>query len=328
MRQTGNAMTGARLDETATGVFAIAATPFSDGGDIDFDSTERMVEFYIGCGVAGLTILGVMGEAPKLAPEESTAFARRVIERVAGRIPVIVGVTAPGLGVMASLAGSVMESGAAGVMVAPISGLRTDEQIEGYFRAVCGTLGDTPVVLQDYPPSSGVYLSVALLNRLFADLASLKVLKHEDWPGLRKLSRFRAAETAGERRRVSVLVGNGGLYLPQELQRGADGAMTGFAFPEMLVQVCDLYRAGDESAAEDLFDAYLPLVRYEQQAGIGLAIRKETLRRRGVLASAATRAPGPTLDSDDHNELGRLLARLDRRLEAIGVGDHRLVVGS
>lgn len=320
MRQTGNAMTGARLDETATGVFAIAATPFSDGGDIDFDSTERMVEFYIGCGVAGLTILGVMGEAPKLAPEESIAFARLVIERVAGRIPVIVGVTAPGLGVMASLAGSVMESGAAGVMVAPISGLRTDEQIEGYFRAVCGTLGDTPVVLQDYPPSSGVYLSVALLNRLFADLASLKVLKHEDWPGLRKLSRFRAAETAGERRRVSVLVGNGGLYLPQELQRGADGAMTGFAFPEMLVQVCDLYRAGDESTAEDLFDAYLPLVRYEQQAGIGLAIRKETLRRRGVLASAATRAPGPTLDSDDHNELGRLLARLDRRLEAIGVG--------
>ena len=140
-------MTGARLDETATGVFAIAATPFSDGGDIDFDSTERMVEFYIGCGVAGLTILGVMGEAPKLAPEESIAFARRVIERVAVRIPVIVGVTAPGLGVMASLAGSVTESGAAGVMVAPISGLRTDEQIEGYFRAVCGTLGDTPVVL-------------------------------------------------------------------------------------------------------------------------------------------------------------------------------------
>ena len=321
-------MTGARLDETASGVFAIAATPFSDGGDIDYDSTERMVEFYIGCGVAGLTILGVMGEAPKLATDEATAFAGRVIARVAGRIPVIVGVTAPGMDAMAALSNSVMDAGAAGVMVAPIPGLRTDEQVEGYFRAVCEYLGDTPVVLQDYPPSSGVYISVALLNRLFADLASLKVLKHEDWPGLRKLSRFRAAEAAGERRRVSVLVGNGGLYLPQELQRGADGAMTGFAFPEMLVQVCDLHRAGDEDAAEDLFDAYLPLVRYEQQAGIGLAIRKETLRRRGVLASAATRAPGPALDADDHDELGRLLARLDRRLAEIGAREHRLAAGS
>ncbi len=311
-------MTGARLDETASGVFAIAATPFSDGGDIDYDSTERMVEFYIGCGVAGLTILGVMGEAPKLAPDEAIAFAGRVIARVAGRIPVIVGVTAPGMGVMAALSNSVMDAGAAGVMVAPIPGLRTDEQTEGYFRAVCETLGDTPVVLQDYPPSSGVYISVALLNRLFADLASLKVLKHEDWPGLRKLSRFRAAEVAEMRRRVSVLVGNGGLYLPQELQRGADGAMTGFAFPEMLVQVCDLHRAGDEDAAEDLFDAYLPLVRYEQQAGIGLAIRKEILRRRGVLATAATRPPGPKLDDLDHKELDLLLARLDRRLSEIG----------
>ncbi len=321
-------MAGGRLDETASGVYAIAATPFGDGGEIDFGSTDRMVEFYIGCGVSGLTILGVMGEAPKLAPEESVCFARRVIERVAGRIPVIVGVTAPGLDVMASLTESVMDDGAAGVMVAPISGLRTDARIEGYFRAVCETLGDTPVVLQDYPPSSGVYFSVALLNRLFAELPALKVLKHEDWPGLRKLSRFRAAEAAGERRRVAVLVGNGGLYLPLELQRGADGAMTGFAFPEMLVRVCELHAAGDSDGAEDIFDTYLPLVRYEQQAGIGLAIRKEILRRRGVLATAVTRAPGPSLDADDHKELDGLLARLDRRLAATGNSELRFTTTS
>ena len=195
---------------------------------------------------------------------------------------------------------------------------RTDEQIEAYFGTVCRALGDTPVVLQDYPPSSGVYFSASLLNRLFAELETLVVLKAEDCPGLRKISQFRAAEARGERRRVCVLVGNGGLYLPLELGRGADGAMTGFAFPEMLVGVCERIFAGDEEGAEDLYDAYLPLVRYEQQPGFGLAVRKEVLRRRGVLASAATRAPGPRMDADDHRDLDRLLARLGRRLAEFG----------
>jgi 4-hydroxy-tetrahydrodipicolinate synthase len=307
-------MAAGRLDETAKGVFAIVATPFTDDGALDDASTDRMADFYLECGVAGLTILGVMGEAPKLSPEESVAFCRRVVNRIDGRLPVVVGVSAPGLNAIETFTARVMDIGAAGIMVAPVSGLRTDEQIEGYFHMVCGALGDAPIVLQDYPPSSGVYMSAPLLNRLFKDLPSLVVLKHEDWPGLRKLTKFRADEAAGNRRRPSVLVGNGGLFLPQELQRGADGAMTGFAFPEMLVQVCERHAAGDPDGAEDLFDAYLPLIRYEQQVGIGLAIRKETLRRRGVIASAKTRAPGPSLDADDHAELTRLIDRLERRL--------------
>lgn len=307
-----------KIDETAKGVFAISATPFGDDGALDLDSTDRLVDFYLGSGVSGLTILGVMGEAPKLAPDESVAFTRRVLDRVGGRVPVVVGVSSPALDPMTALTKEVMDLGAAGVMVAPMGGLNTDEKIEGYFHAVCAALGDTPIVLQDYPPSSGVWFSTALLNKLFADLPTLRVLKHEDWPGLRKITQFRAAEARGERRRVSILTGNGGLFLPLELARGADGAMTGFAFPEMLVRVCETY-ADDPQAAEDLFDAYLPLVRYEQQIGIGLAIRKETFRRRGVIATAATRAPGPKLDADDHAELDRLLDRLERRLAELGV---------
>lgn len=307
-----------KLDETAKGVYAITPTPFTDDGAVDFDSTDRMVEFYLECGVSGLTILGVMGEAPKLTQEESVAFTKRVMAAVDGRVPVIVGVSAPALGPMTALTEQAMDFGAAGVMVAPMSGLNTDEKIEGYFHAVCAALGDTPIVLQDYPPSSGVWISVPLLNRLFTDLPTLKMLKHEDWPGLKKITQFRAAEARGDRRRVSVLTGNGGLFLPLELARGADGAMTGFAFPDMLVQVCDLYADGDVDRAWDLFDAYLPLVRYEQQIGIGLAIRKETLRRRGVLASVTIRAPGPKLDDTDLAELDGLLQRLERRLDELG----------
>jgi 4-hydroxy-tetrahydrodipicolinate synthase len=104
------------------------------------------------------------------------------------------------------------------------------------------------------------------------------------------------------------------LHLPQELRRGADGAMTGFAYPEMLVEVCRRFFDGDAEGAEDLFDIYLPVVRHEQQAGVGLAIRKEILRRRGVIGSATVRAPGPKLNRDDHVELDGLITRLEARL--------------
>lgn len=166
--------------------------------------------------------------------------------------------------------------------------------------------------------TTGVHISAKLFNQLVRDFPQLVMLKHEDWPGLNKLTAVR--ELAGDTgsRRVSILTGNGGLFLPMELERGADGAMTGFAYPEMLIKVVDLYRDGDTQTANDVFDAYLPLVRHEQQLGAGLAIRKEILRRRGVIASAATRAPGPRLSKTDHDDISFLTSRLEMRLREIG----------
>lgn len=309
------------LDESAKGVYIIAATPFADNGALDLDSTDRMTDYYMRVGCDGMTILGVMGEAPKLSPEESAQFAERVLRRVAGRIPVIVGVSAPGMTVMKSLTDKVMQMGAAGVMVAPNAGLKTDEAVEAYYAAVVKSLGaDVPIVLQDYPALTGVNMSIGCVNRLLKAHESIKVLKHEDIPGHRKLTKVRAAEASGDRkRRVSILVGNTALYLPQELRRGADGANTGFAYPEMLVEVCRKFFAGDAEGAEDLYDLYLPVVRHEQQPGIGLAIRKEILRRRGVISSAHVRAPGAMMDADDHKELDGLIARLERRLAERGI---------
>jgi 4-hydroxy-tetrahydrodipicolinate synthase len=149
---------------------------------------------------------------------------------------------------------------------------------------------------------------------------SVVMFKHEDCPGLKKLSQLRKVCDGKTRRYISILVGNGGLYVPQELHRGADGVMTGFAYPEMLVSVCALFRAGRNDEAEDLFDVYLPLVRHEQQPGFGLAVRKEILRRRGAIRSAAVRAPGPKLDADDIAELDRLLARLEKQVVQRGDG--------
>lgn len=308
-------MAGHLLDETARGVFVIAATPFADNGALDLASLERLIGFYIDAGVHGITILGMMGEAHKLTQTEARLVIERTMRQVAGEVPVVVGVSSPGLASIAALTSDAMSHGAAAVMVAPPAGLATDEQIEGYVHQLCEAIGeDVPLVLQDYPQATGVHLSVAVFNRLVDDLPQIKVLKHEDCPGLGKLSRIRASAIRDGRRRVAILVGNGALYYPLELARGADGAMTGFAYPELLVEVYERYAAGREEDAFDLYDAYLPLIRYEQQPGIGLAIRKEILYRRGVIACPALRPPGARLDGRDHAELDQLLGRLERRV--------------
>ena len=310
----------AHIGPHTRGVYIISVTPFIEEGDIDWASVDSLVEFYIEKGVSGVTILGMMGEAQKLAEAESAAFAKYFIERVAGRVPVIVGVSHAGIDNLVALSKSVMDVGAAGVMIAPATGLKTEVQIRDYFGAVFKRLGPSiPVCFQDYPLGTGVNISVPTFLQLVDEHPSLVMFKHEDWPGLKKLQQVRRACDGKARRRISILCGNGGLYLPQELHRGSDGAMTGFAYPEMLVEVCGKFFDGRSDEAEDLFDIYLPLVRHEQQIGVGLAIRKEILRRRGAIRSAAVRAPGPRLDSDDVAELDRLMQRLERRL-SVGRG--------
>jgi 4-hydroxy-tetrahydrodipicolinate synthase len=307
------------LNASATGVYLITVTPFTDSGALDLASTDRMVDFCLESGVTGLTVLGIMGEATKLTAEESRAFVKQVLARVAGRVPVVVGASAPGFAPMRELTESVMAMGAAGVMVAPPSTVRTDDQIVAYFDMVNETLGkDVPWVLQDHPVSTGVQMSTAVILRILKSSPTCVMLKHEDCPGLAKLSAIRAASERGELTRVSILTGNGGgLFLPEELTRGADGAMTGFAYPEMMVDVCRAHAAGLIDKAHDVFDAYLPLARYEQQAGIGLAVRKHILAERGVIASAAIRKPGPKLSALDIADIARLTARQTRRLAEI-----------
>jgi 4-hydroxy-tetrahydrodipicolinate synthase len=313
-------MTTPRLDASAKGVYLITVTPFTDGGALDLASTDRMVDFCLERGVTGLTVLGLMGEAPKLTAEEARTFVRQVLARVNGRVPVVVGVSSPGFAPMRELATSVMALGASGVMVAPPSTVRTDEQITAYFQMVSETLGaDVPWALQDHPVATGVQMTAAVILRILRENAGCVMLKHEDCPGLAKLSAIRAASERGEVRRVSVLCGNGGgLFLPEELSRGADGAMTGFAYPEMMVDVCRAHAAGDIERAHDLFDAYLPLARYEQQAGIGLAVRKHLLAQRGVIASSFARKPAPRLSAADVADIERLVARQARRLAELG----------
>ncbi|MGE5337696.1 MAG: dihydrodipicolinate synthase family protein [Gemmatimonadota bacterium] len=302
-----------RLSTSARGVFPIAPTPFLDDGRIDPASIDRMTDFFVGCGATGITVLGQLGEAPKLEHAESVAVASQVIRR-ASALPVVVGVSAPGFAAMRALTREVMDAGAAGVMIAPPNTLRTDDQIVAYYAQAAQAIGpDVPFVLQDYPLTFSVQMSPAVIKRIVNDVASCVMLKHEDWPGLDKISRLREFERDGSMRHISILCGNGGLFLDYEMERGADGANTGYCFPDMLCDVVRLSAAGRREEAHDLFDAHLPLIRYEQQPGAGLAVRKYVLMRRGILASAAQRTPASALSPAARAEVEHLLERLARR---------------
>jgi 4-hydroxy-tetrahydrodipicolinate synthase len=301
------------LTADARGVFPIAPTPFRPDGSIDEASIDRLSDFYLGIGATGVTVLGQLGEAPKLEHAESVQVARRVIKRAAS-VPVVVGVSAPGFAAMRALTNEVMDAGAAGVMIAPPTSLRTDDQIVGYYRQAVEAIGaDVPFVLQDYPLTFSVQMTAGVIRRIVTELASCVMLKHEDWPGLEKISALRGFERDGSMRHIAILCGNGGLFLDYEMERGADGANTGYAFPDMLCDVVRLSAAGDRERAHDLFDAHLPLLRYEQQPGVGLAVRKFILMRRGLLASDAQRKPAAAMSAAARAEVEHLLSRLAAR---------------
>lgn len=299
------------LDRSAKGVFVIAPTPFLPDGALDLDSTDRMTDAFIAAGASGMTILGVMGEAPKLTEVESLAFVGRVIGRAAGRIPVVVGASAPGFAQMKAIARGAMDLGAAGIMVSPTPGLKGDEAVITYIAQAMDVV-DAPFVLQDYPQLTGITMTAPMIARMAQD-PRMVMLKAEDWPGLDKLTAIRRMEAEGKMPRVAILGGVGGQFLPEELARGADGIMTGYAYPEMLVKVCALMWAGQRDAAQDLFDTHLPLIRTEVQPGLGLAIRKYVLKKRGIIAHDTLRAPGPKLTKETAGEVDYLMARLERR---------------
>jgi len=301
------------LNTEANGVYPIAPTPFFDDGSIDFRSIDRLIDFYLQCGATGITVLGQLGEAAKLEHAESIEVAQRFISR-APSLPTVVGVSAPGFAAMRALTREVMEMGAAGVMIAPPNTLRTDDQIVTYYRQAADAIGgDVPFVLQDYPLTFSVQMTPGVIRRIVQELPSCVMLKHEDWPGLEKISAIRGFEKDGSMRHISILCGNNGLFLDYEMERGADGANTGYCFPDMLCDVVRLTTAGQREEAHDLFDAHLPLLRYEQQPGLGLAVRKYVMMRRGLLTSAAQRKPATAMSALGKSEVDHLLERLARK---------------
>lgn len=301
------------MGQDIRGLFVVAQTPFTEEGAVDLESVDSLCDFYFRHGAAGLTVLGVAGEAAKLSMEESSGVVRRYVERAGGK-PVIAGVSNSSVAQLAALTGEVMRAGAYGVMIAPPPGLRTEEDVLNYYATVFDRIGDVPTVLQDFPFSTGVWMSVPTIARLVEKHPQIQAIKEEDIPSAAKITRLRQALS----RHVSILTGNNGVFLLQELGRGIEGPMAGFSYPEMLSGVHRLYSAGKIQEAHDLFNLYLPLLNFENQSQWGVAARKEGLRRRGAIRSAAMRAPGPKLTASDLQDIDMLVGRLEQSLSEAG----------
>jgi len=228
-----------------------------------------------------------------------------VVDQVNGRAKVIVGASADGVRTCIEYSREAKALGAAAVMVSPPRMLKLNtESVVNHYRALAEAV-DLPIVVQDYPPISGFAMEAGMLARIAKEVPAARTIKLEDPPTPFKTARILTA--AGDLR-VNILGGLGGVFLLEELMAGAAGVMTGFAYPEVLVKVVALYRAGQVDAAADLFYRFVPLMRFEFQEGIGMAIRKEVLRRRGALADASTRGPGAVLDDGTRAALDRVLA--------------------
>jgi 4-hydroxy-tetrahydrodipicolinate synthase len=290
------------------GVYSVLPTPFADNGDVDEASLRRVVELFIAAGVNGVTALGVTGEVARLDDGERAKVLEIVVDQVAGRIGVVAGTSADGTRTCIQYSRHAKAAGATAVMVSPprMPKLNSEAVVRHYIALAEAV--DVEIVVQDYPPISGYAMEPALLARVAREIPRARTIKLEDPPTPFKTSRI-LEQAAGLD--VRIFGGLGGVFLLEELMAGATGAMTGFAFPEVLVKIVAQYQAGDIDSAADVFYRTVPLMRFEFQEGIGMAIRKEVLRRRGALTSAATRAPGAALDATTLAALDRVMARVD-----------------
>ena len=289
------------------GVFSVLPTPFFPDGRIDTESLGRVVELFVGAGVNGLTALGVTSETVRLNDREREFVLDEVMRRVDGRVPVVVGTTAPGTLTCIDYSRAVVSSGAAAVMVSPprMPKLNSDAVVRHY-RTLADAV-EIPIVVQDYPVVSGYAMEPFLMVRIAREVPRARAIKLEDPPTPYKIARILEQS---EGIPISILGGLGGMYLLEDLMAGATGAMTGFAYPEMLLEIIRNFRSGKLEEAAGIFYRYVPLMRFEFQEGVGMAIRKEMLRRRGAFAHATLRAPATPLDETTARALDSLLAWL------------------
>ena len=291
------------------GVCPITLTPFTDEGDVDFAGIDALTERYLDSGADGLTVLGIMGEAHKLTDAERSAVAERYLAATDGRIPVIVGCSAPATRVAVERAREAEGLGAAAVMVAPPNNLKNLELVLEHYREVAGSVS-VPVVVQDEPVNTGVVMPAAFISRVMNEVENCRYVKLEEAPTTIKISALIDGIESADKR-AGIFGGLGGMYFYEELSRGATGVMTGFAYPEILVRVYRLFSRGGEAEAREHFFRYLPLIRFEAQLGVGgVGIRKEVFKLRGTIASSHVRPPAPTLDAETLRELEDLVDHL------------------
>lgn len=292
----------------AAGLWGVLATPFTGPAyDVDEMSLRREVGLFRDLPATGLVALGVFGEGAALDTAEQRRVVATVVDEVRG-LPVVVGLSA-------RQTAPAVEQGTAAVDAAGdnLAGLMVQvntpapDALARHLTAINGATG-AGIVLQDYPVVSGVRITSAQILATLARCPFVVAVKSESPPTCVSIAELTAATD------VPVFGGLGGVGLLDELAAGAAGAMTGFSRPEALPAALDAWRSGGMAAAHEAYARWLPLANFEAQPGIGLALRKEALRRRGIFRDAAVRPPAPAMPAALHPILTMHLERYERTM--------------
>ena len=293
-----------------SGVYNIMPTPFNEDETIDLKSLKSVTEFMLSSEVHGITVLGVLGEAHKLTESERDIVLGTVLDVVNGQVPVCVGTSHASTYGCISTSKRAIDLGASSVMITPPKLMRpSDPAVRDHYLTLASIL-EAPIVIQDHPTSTGVYMSTEFLLGLADSESLLSNIKLEDEPSPKKVS-----DLLQQNREMKIFGGLGGIMFLEELRHGAVGTMTGFAFPNVLVRIYDKFNSGDLEGAEELFNRYCPLISFENQKYINLPLRKQAYYRRGIIASPTARKPHAPIDQMTLDELDKLLYWADTQGE-------------
>lgn len=289
------------------GIYPILNTTFHEDGTLDLVSQRRLVRFLIESGAHGVGLFGNASEGYALAEEERRQLTKVILEETAGAVPVIVSSGHTGTDVAVALSVEAEQAGATALMIMPPHYLKPDaEGVYHYFASISRAVR-IPIMVQDAPLMTQVAMGPELLARMARELEHVRLVKVEAPPTANKISRLKTLAGDG----LTLFGGLNGNFLLEELARGAVGTMPGSDMPDAFVEIWNAYHRGDLAAARAAFARCLPLIRYELQPGMGVAVMKQNLFDAGIIASARTRHPTKSLDGTDIAEIRTLRADLD-----------------
>ena len=287
------------------GVYTIPVTPFDERYEVDEESLRRQVDWCLRAGAHGIVAPVNASEGPTLTDEERVRVSRIVVEATAGRVPVVVGVS--GVSTQASVLYTrhAREVGADAVIAMPPYGVRVSDpdSLFAFYQAVADAADGLPIFIQNWSGPAGTAMGVPLLVRLLTELDNVSYSKEETVNAGHMMTATLAA--AGDACK-GIMGGIGGRYLLDEYRRGACGTMPACQVTDVHAAIWNALDAGDERGARRTFNRLLPLLNFE--ALYGVALYKEVLKRRGVIAHTTVRGPKTArLDEYDHQELDAIL---------------------
>jgi 2-keto-3-deoxy-L-arabinonate dehydratase len=280
------------MDAPLSGVVPVVPTVFHDDESVDLDGTARVVDYLVDAGADGLCLLANYSEQFSLTDAERDQIARTLLERVAGRLPVIVTTSHYSARVAAARSRAAQDMGAAMVMLMPpffgatmtVAGPAVIE----YFRQVADAI-DIPIMVQD-APLSPTRLPASLLADLVRQVPSVRYAKIEVPQAADKLDTLAGALGASL---PGPFDGEESVTLIPDLDAGAKGTMPSSMVPAELGQIIRGYLSGDRAGAVRAWEGLLPLIHFENRQ-CGLRAQKILLAEGGIIASERTRAPlGP-----------------------------------